>query len=643
MRGVINFFTASIQRKLFFSFAIVIVLVLAMVVVWYYQLAQVRAISEQVVPSTVQIDALQEFGLTISAIDADLERFFVIGGAQYKDSVVEDVANMIATLEVIKDNATAAGAEQEALATLDQSTRALDSQISGLLGPEAANLSSRDINQQIIAVYSQIDGVKEAHQNFSAAVLAELQGNAQEQASIISGVLLQILVIGVVVTVLVTVILLGVTRSIATPLSALAHTAVQIARGDLEAAMPDIKQKDEVGQLATAFENMTGQLRNLIASLEERVTARTQRLEIVATLSEQLVAILNVDQLLTELVNQVKDRFDYYHAHVYLINPETRSLVMRAGAGEAGLQMKAQGHSIPVDAQTSLVARAARTGEIVGVDNVREAADWLPNPFLPDTYSEMAVPIVLEGQVVGVLDVQQDKVGGLDESDASVLRSLANQVAVAIRNARLFREVETALAQVRAAQERYLEQSWDKTKVTPRASQYLYAQPTASPLDENRQQVLAKAQQTAAGQHQPVMVAVDNGTDGVSVVAPVILREKAIGALQLHTTHKEHIWTEDDLTVLAAIADQFAQTAENLRLFDQTRNRAGREQTIREITDKLRAAPNMERLAAIATEELSRRLSATHAKLNLGVRVQNEGADGESLNRETLRGKHNGS
>ena len=168
-----------------------------------------------------------------------------------------------------------------------------------------------------------------------------------------------------------------------------------------------------------AFKSMTDQLRNLITTLEERVVSRTQRLEVVASLSEQLNAILDFDQLLLELVSQVKDTFGYYHAHVYMLD-ESQNLVMAAGAGEAGRQMMAQGHSISLDVPTSLVARAARTNQIVSIANVREAADWLPNPLLPDTYSEMAVPIVSEGQVVGVLDVQQDEVAGLDEGDAGL-------------------------------------------------------------------------------------------------------------------------------------------------------------------------------------------------------------------------------
>ncbi len=176
--------------------------------------------------------------------------------------------------------------------------------------------------------------------------------------------------------------------------------------------------------------------------VEEQLLKHTQRLETLAVLSEHLNAILDFDQLLYELVHQIRDRFDYYHVHIYLLDESKQDLVMRSGVGEAGIVMKERGHYIPLNAPTSLVARAARTCEIVAVGNVREESGWLANPLLPDTNAEMAVPIILKGKVVGVLDVQENLVDSLDEGDANLLRSLANQIAVALNNAHLFTEIQ---------------------------------------------------------------------------------------------------------------------------------------------------------------------------------------------------------
>jgi GAF domain-containing protein/HAMP domain-containing protein len=409
-------------------------------------------------------------------------------------------------------------------------------------------------------------------------------------------------------------------RQIVRPIGSLATTAQAISAGDLSQQV-EVNSRDEVGELAGAFNNMTIQLRSLFDTLEDRIQERTQRLEIAATLSERLSAILDFDQLLVEMVDQVKESFDYYHAHVYIIDDDRQNLVMTAGTGEAGMAMKASFHSIPMHASTSLVARAARTGEIVRVDNVRETEGWLSNPLLPDTRSEMAVPIILKEQVVGVLDVQENKLAGLDEGDAALLRSLANQVAIAIRNARLFAEVEAALAEVRTAQERYARQSWEKVRVTLGGDQYLYVDPNTPPPGESEQIAMAEVGQKALAQNHSVVVS-NEYLGGESLVAPINLRNTTIGTLQLHADGGSLIWDEDDLALVEAVVDQLAQTAENLRLFEETRQHAGREQTIRQITDKLRAAPNLEELITIATQELGERLEASYTKLELGVETE---------------------
>lgn len=426
--------------------------------------------------------------------------------------------------------------------------------------------------------------------------------------------------LAVLIAGLVAIVAAGVAQWLAGPITRLTTVVQQVTGGDLKAQAP-VESRDETGQLATAFNSMTAQLRQLIGTLEERVAARTQRLEIGASLSERLSAILNLEELLAEVVNQVKDNFGYYHAHIYLVDDRQEKLVVAAGTGVAGEEMKAKGHSIPLAAPTSLVARAARSGEIVSVDNVREAEDWLPNPLLPDTYSEMAVPIILEGQVVGVLDVQQDEVAGLDEGDANLLRSLANQVAVAIRNARLFEEVEHTLDEARTAQERYVEQSWQKSKAAVRHSQHLYADPDAAPMDAAKQQAMAKVRQQAQEEAGPTVVTVGENERQQSLVAPVNLREKTIGTLQLYSSRPDQSWTDDDLAVIEAVVDQLAETAESMRLFEETRSRAGREQTIREITEKMRTATSLEELVKTATEELGERLSAGHALVELGLDV----------------------
>lgn len=371
----------------------------------------------------------------------------------------------------------------------------------------------------------------------------------------------------------------------------------------------------------------------LFRQLTEQLERRTIQLNTSVEVSRHLSTILKLEDLLAEVVTLIKARFGYYHAHIYLLDESGENLVVAEGTGPAGAEMKARGHSIPVAATTSLVARAARTAQVVRVDNVREADDWLPNPLLPDTYSEMAVPISLgeDRQVVGVLDVQQDRVAGLDESDASLLCSLANQVAVAIRNARLFADVEAALEEARQLQARYLEQAWDRNKITrhgARQGRAVYSRSEPAALNEA---AMNQARQQAQNLEEPAVLASagDQPAAGrAMLVAPVKLHQTTIGNLQLHGLDPDRQWTDDELALIEAVLGQVAQAAENLRLFEETRERASREQLLGQISDKLRRAPDLETLMQVTVSEVARVLGPARTFVRLDDPAELPGAAG---------------
>ncbi len=186
--------------------------------------------------------------------------------------------------------------------------------------------------------------------------------------------------------------------------------------------------------------------------LEQLVVERTQRQKMVAVLGEQLTAILDPDQLLNELVNQVKKYFDYYHVQVYLLDDEYQNLILRASSGEVGVMLMAQGQQLSLYGSDNIVAKAARAAQIVRVDNIAQS-ETQPHRLLPDTYSEMAVPIIVNEEVFGILDIHKDKTGSLDEGDANLIRSLVNQVAVALTNAQLFEHIQNRALELAKAKD----------------------------------------------------------------------------------------------------------------------------------------------------------------------------------------------
>ncbi|GEM_PF-2911600 len=221
-------------------------------------------------------------------------------------------------------------------------------------------------------------------------------------------------------------------------------------------------EKDVVKQSFIVYgvvSDITEQKRNEAAiekynnHLEQLVLERTQRQKIVAVLGEQLSAILDFDRLLNELVYQVKVSFGYYHVQIYLVDDTRQNLVLRFDWGEAGETMKSAEQRFPLYGTNNIVARAARSGQIVKVDNVRESPDWQAISWLPNSYAEMAVPIIVNEEVFAILDIHQDKIAGLDDGDINLLRSLVNQVAVALTNAQLFEHIQNRAIELAAAKD----------------------------------------------------------------------------------------------------------------------------------------------------------------------------------------------
>lgn len=169
-----------------------------------------------------------------------------------------------------------------------------------------------------------------------------------------------------------------------------------------------------------------------VTVLEQRVLDRTKALAASAEISRRLSTILQQDQLVHEVVEQVKDTFDYYHVHIYFFDDQKQNLVMAGGTGDAGKTMLAQGHKITRG--RGLVGQAAETNTPVVVQETRKSPNWLPNPLLPETVAEIAIPISIGDKVLGVLDVQHNISNSLGQVDIDSLQSIANQVAIAAQN-----------------------------------------------------------------------------------------------------------------------------------------------------------------------------------------------------------------
>jgi GAF domain-containing protein len=220
---------------------------------------------------------------------------------------------------------------------------------------------------------------------------------------------------------------------------------------------------------------------------------------------------------------------------------------------------------------------------------------------LPETRSELALPLVSRGEAIGALTIQSSREAAFTEEDITTLQTMADQLANAVQNARLLERTQAALAEVEATQRRYLQQAWTDYTQAARSTGYETARPGAAPLGDV---VLPEIQRAIEQQH--TMTSTEGGDEGQrrsALVAPIALRGEMIGVLGVHDDSARQ-WTDGEIALVEAVAERMAQTAENLRLLDETQRRAQREQALREITARVRGSTDPDTIVRTALREL---------------------------------------
>jgi signal transduction histidine kinase len=354
-----------------------------------------------------------------------------------------------------------------------------------------------------------------------------------------------------------------VVRQIVRPIEALSTTAQAISDGDLSQQV-EVTSQDEVGKLARTFNSMTVQLRDLIDSLEDRVYERTRALQTSAEISRQVITILSIDELLRYVVSFIQKEFDFYHVHIYLVEEASGDLVMTEGSGEVGQQLKEKGHRLA--AGRGIVGTVASIGEYFLSNNVDEVLNFVHNPLLPNTQSELAVPLRKGEQVLGVLDIQSEQLNRFSLEDVSLMQSIADQTAIAIDNARLLKETREALKEVERLNRRLTREAWQESHEELTIPGYRYVSGESRPISSDSEGWLSPMKVAATQKQLVKQVYPGNGEPAKAEIAlPLLLRGEVIGVLGVKREETPD-WTEEEVEVVEAVANQVALALENARL-----------------------------------------------------------------------------
>jgi len=365
------------------------------------------------------------------------------------------------------------------------------------------------------------------------------------------------------------------------------------------------------------------ELLGLKESLENRVTERTQELEdrtfdledankkvrtrasqfeALAQVTQAITSIRDLGDLLPRVASVISERFGFYHVGVFLLDDAKEFAVLSATNSTGGLRMLERNHRLRVGEQ-GIVGNVTSSGIPRVAMDVGEDAVFFDNPDLPETHSEMALPLQIGRQIIGALDVQSTETGAFTNEDIQMLSLLANQVSLAIENARLFEDTRRALAESEAVSRQTIRETWKKLPAEQNLLGFRYTLTGAAPLQKPLELSETDKTRTKAGQPETSQI-----------VVPIQLRGELIGSLIVQTPATA-VMDQDRIDLIKAVADRVAISAENARLFDETTRRAERERTVSDITGKIRSVNDPQEMIQIAIEELRNALGASRVEV----------------------------
>jgi GAF domain-containing protein len=345
-------------------------------------------------------------------------------------------------------------------------------------------------------------------------------------------------------------------------------------------------------------------------SLETTVRERTAQIAVSAEVGRAASSFLDPDKIIDSTVNLITERFGYYYAGLFLVDQSGIWANLRSATGEAGSALMDRKHRLQIGGRSmvgsAIASRRPRIALDAGTESVR-----FDNPFLPNTRSEIALPLIVGNQVLGALDVQSVEGNAFDSEDIEVLQNMANQVAVAIDNARLYQESQTRLDELnRFYRHEFLAQS---RSLVFREGQLLEG--VTSPIPNVNKVVAEKSIQVEQKENHTI------------VTVPFVSGGNVIGVMNLKSKNRR--WTADEINLIELTSNQIAITLENALLVRESQDRAQQERFLNEGTARIRETFDIEAILQTAATDIQRTLNLMEVDLQLGLDRSSETENGQ--------------
>ncbi|MCP5094960.1 MAG: PAS domain-containing protein [Chloroflexi bacterium] len=349
--------------------------------------------------------------------------------------------------------------------------------------------------------------------------------------------------------------------------------------------VPLYNEDGEVFGILGSFQDITDRIA-LSKQIEESLERRSREVNLVTAVAQDIATAPNLNELYQRVVTQVKEQFGYYHAQLLRYDPSLDTVALILGYGEVGQKMVEMNHSLPMG--IGLIGTAAATSESVYRSDVQSESGWHFNPLLPHTKSELALPIKLGAEVLGVLDVQSDKIDGISADDQLLLDGLCGQIAIAIDSTRLREDMESNLRELTSLQRYLSREGWETYKSSrDRVQGFGYDNSGIFVLD---------GESTVMPMNEPDVLngngASQNGVPSNQVVTSALeIRGEVIGSIAVQDDPELPL-TIDEQSLLTAITRQVAEALEAARLFEETQN---------SLSEQERLTSDLETVAQVST------------------------------------------